>query len=72
MGKLIPIKSRKPNLTCWFCGNKKDVIYTGQIPNPCPYADNRYFGITLCKKCNKRHGIYLKEYWDNKIKSSGL
>ena len=70
MGKLIPIKSRKPYHACWFCRSKENVIYTGQIPNPCPYDNNRYIDILLCKKCNKRHSTYLREYWDNKIKNA--
>lgn len=66
MPKLIPIEERKPECHCWFCGTNKSVKYTGQILNPCPWADNRYLDILICNKCVALHEHHLREFWDNK------
>lgn len=68
MPKLIPIKERKPECHCWFCGTNKSVKYIGQILNPCLWADNRYLNIFICNKCALLHKQHLAEYWIEKTK----
>lgn len=64
MPKLIPIAERHPMSRCWFCGTDKSVKYTGEIMNPCPWADNRWQKILICNKCAARHTRHLREYWE--------
>ena len=63
MPTLIPPKERRPEMRCWFCRTNKSVKYEGHIINPCPWAENRFLHILLCKRCAAVHESSLAEYW---------